>query len=567
MCGLSGVAGSISNKEEDVASDLFYYNWLRGPDSCGVAMVPRHKNKGKPEIVKAMGAPWELWETKEYNKMMQASAHVILQHNRKATVGPKTSAMAHPFLFNHIVGAHNGTVSMSDIDKLPKGKGSLSDSRAILEAINDIGAVETMKLLPDWGTNAWALTWYDKRDHTMNMLRNADRPLFYCYDDKRENIFWSSLVEHLAAGILINGVRRPQGEKCFTLPENRMFTWKIPEWGKSFQPPKETKIEYKTWSSGYTGGASSTHPFPTTGNTGPVSQVGTGSRAPFTSLFDLKNEAERKRKASGAALKVLENATQHEQSMLASLGKNKFYLIYKDDQIRVYIDTNTGKYHRYFWSIQDADWKYHLVNGVPPELEGVNIPQTIRDKQVITNRPLADYGPKPTKEPTFDLTAEAVRWTGMRTCVTKKRDKTHNKPWNIYTWGTGNNQWNKAESTVPPPCMPNDLLDICSNHTFKWVGNKKKGTRKVQFRGWNGVGLTKDEFNKLTHKGCTCCSRTPTWVEGRFGGVSIKFWDPVNFLCQYCGEDKEMFSYLTGDSKTPIASSNEEEHDHRPSVN
>jgi len=154
---------------------------LRGYDSTGVCLV---RNDYTARVVKkATWAPSFLMSKAfdETDKQLYNNGKIFMGHNRKATVGEISSENAHPFIVNNeLVLMHNGS--------LPTHKhlaDTTVDSEAIAQYLHanwDEAADAKAKadLLAKIG-GAWALVWYDLRTEKLNIVRNAQRPL-YIYD-------------------------------------------------------------------------------------------------------------------------------------------------------------------------------------------------------------------------------------------------------------------------------------------------------------------------------------------------------------------------------------------------
>lgn len=251
MCGLVGLAGDTNGLWKDVFSELLLIDTMRGPHSTGVGFVGRKDEEFN--MAKCMGNPFNLFGTEPFEKFM-AHAHpqkVLMGHNRYATIGDKTLANAHPFQFEHIMGAHNGTIDKWNLFDLHKSKEYGTDSESLLSSINEWGVKEAIGK----AGGAWALTWFDKRDHTINMLRNDKRPLFYAYSEDGCTLVWASESD------MIRYVMKRRGKKImentlYNPTPDMMFSWKVPDSvnGK-IGNPKQVKVEGKKWFTGYQ------HPF------------------------------------------------------------------------------------------------------------------------------------------------------------------------------------------------------------------------------------------------------------------------------------------------------------------
>ena len=178
MCGLAMISDSfISDNETEFFRDLMVLTSLRGLDSSGVATVfkPGYNAKVSPLIrtAKALGNVYNLVLSSAYSRMVrppsERSRFAMFGHCRAATKGHKTVDNAHPFTCNHITGVHNGTITGGLT--IPEGE---TDSQAIFERIAEKG-VEGLEGIQ----GAYALIWYNSEEHTINVLRNNDRPLFY----------------------------------------------------------------------------------------------------------------------------------------------------------------------------------------------------------------------------------------------------------------------------------------------------------------------------------------------------------------------------------------------------
>jgi predicted glutamine amidotransferase len=188
MCGLVGIAGKLTVKDEATMKRLFLLDFFRGPDSTGLAAV---RGDGNIHVSKLASHPIDLFDSARFKTALSGyNSKIFLGHNRYATKGKVNANNAHPYHYGDIVGAHNGTLSITSWRALEKAVGEdfEVDSQAIIAAIAAIGIAETVPLLQ----GAWSLTWYDKADNTLNFLRNDERPLWYAYTKDFDRIFWAS---------------------------------------------------------------------------------------------------------------------------------------------------------------------------------------------------------------------------------------------------------------------------------------------------------------------------------------------------------------------------------------
>jgi predicted glutamine amidotransferase len=195
MCGLVGIMGPLVTKDEAAIKRLLLFDYLRGTDATGVAAV---RMDGSVEVAKLATDPITIFQFPRFNTVVDGNkSHVFIGHNRAATIGLKTNYNAHPFHVDHVVGAHNGTLSLRSQKALEDALGEKfgTDSEALFAAIARLGVKEAIGLCEEGKTGdvgAWSLTWYDQSDNTMNFLRNQHRPMWFAYEKEFKRLFWAS---------------------------------------------------------------------------------------------------------------------------------------------------------------------------------------------------------------------------------------------------------------------------------------------------------------------------------------------------------------------------------------
>lgn len=184
MCGLVGMAGDLTPAEEKVFRTLLILDSLRGEDSTGVASVGKHT--GDVRIAKALGDPFQLFDTLRFESVMKPLHKVLIGHNRYATSGGVKLRNAHPFDMPTVVGVHNGT--LTNKYKLLDNSKFLVDSENLYHHIDQKGLKDAI----DVAEGAWALVWWDKVEESLNFLRNKERTLYFCHSIKEDVLFWAS---------------------------------------------------------------------------------------------------------------------------------------------------------------------------------------------------------------------------------------------------------------------------------------------------------------------------------------------------------------------------------------
>lgn len=223
MCGIVGVVGDISKKEEDIFRDLLVVDSLRGLDSTGVGGA----NINLPEVnlVKSVGTPYDLFESVRWKDFFHRKQHILIGHNRSATTGKVTRGNAHPFEFDKLFGVHNGT--LRNKYQLPDGHKYDTDSEALYSNINRLGIVEGIK--PAEG--AWSLVWYDKEKKTVNFLRNKERPMWFTFVENGKVMFFAS------ESWMLSGILGRHGQKhgeIYLTKEDTHICYDIPKFNEIF---------------------------------------------------------------------------------------------------------------------------------------------------------------------------------------------------------------------------------------------------------------------------------------------------------------------------------------------
>ena len=247
MCGLSGAAGSLSIKEENAVKDFLCFGYVRGKDSTGLGAVSR---KDSDFYVAKVAGPYpDLYDSDRFQQIFQGINKTYIGHNRAKTVGNLSRKNAHPFQFDFIMGAHNGSIDYQNKNRLDDGAKFGTDSEAIIWNIEKNGIEKTVSEIDT--TEALALVWFNTKLNTINLFRNKHRPLLFGYSDNHKVLFWNSEWELMAPSIYRNQMKLD--EKVNTIPDDMWFSWEIPELGQAFKKPKAVQLKGREnkWGIGY----------------------------------------------------------------------------------------------------------------------------------------------------------------------------------------------------------------------------------------------------------------------------------------------------------------------------
>ena len=236
MCGLVGVAGFIGHREEKTFSDMLVFSSVRGNHSTGIAVGLRSK-KADPILVKSVGDPYYLLNDKPYHAALKETGkHFIIGHNRYATIGSVNEDNAHPFDFDYVVGAHNGTLRGPGLTRLPMYHKYDTDSQALYYSISRDGVEDVIPRM----SGAWALTWYDKVLNTINFLRNSERELYFAYTEDRTTLLWASEAGFIRVAAHRNGLKLSD---VYLLTEDLWCSWELPVSGATkLGEPRRVKL-------------------------------------------------------------------------------------------------------------------------------------------------------------------------------------------------------------------------------------------------------------------------------------------------------------------------------------
>ena len=250
MCGLVGMAGDLEYRDESTMRKLLLLDYLRGTDSTGFAAIGKDFDW---KIAKMASHPIDLFDSFKFKQALTgATSHAFIGHNRAATRGAVNGVNAHPFEYKHIVGAHNGTLDQASWTRLEEAVGEKfgTDSNAIFAAIATLGVEEAIGLMEEGATSqtgAWALVWYDGKQHTINFLKNKHRPLWLASSDEGDKIFWASeweMIDYSTASSSTKYDFHFDGDHCyFPLPDNQLHSYDLMQLAKQSTGPMTPVIK------------------------------------------------------------------------------------------------------------------------------------------------------------------------------------------------------------------------------------------------------------------------------------------------------------------------------------
>lgn len=183
MCGLVGCAGMLGVAHEKALSQLLIIDQLRGTHSVGLLGVDFEK---KWSLSRSTSTPALALQSQEFKDTFKGVNRLFIGHNRYATQGAVNLENAHPFHFENIIGAHNGTLH-TEFD-LPVQKHAV-DSQNLYASLAALSSMEKLSPKID---GAFALTWYDMGDEKLHICRNSERTLYYTFTEDQKVVFWAS---------------------------------------------------------------------------------------------------------------------------------------------------------------------------------------------------------------------------------------------------------------------------------------------------------------------------------------------------------------------------------------
>lgn len=199
MCGLVGVAGNLNSTSLKFFKNALIWDYLRGVHSTGLASI----KQSEISIRKHAIDPISFLDMGRVDSEISVNSMALIGHNRQATVGAKTSGNAHPFHHGDIVLAHNGTLDTGvkyQLERRYQAPTFGTDSELICWLLDNYETEGILKELE----GAFALTWWDDGNTTLNFVNNGERPFSYVVTDKQ--VYWASERAMLFALLVRNDI-------------------------------------------------------------------------------------------------------------------------------------------------------------------------------------------------------------------------------------------------------------------------------------------------------------------------------------------------------------------------
>ena len=197
MCRLFGVySHPLSGAEIERGAFLGMLGATNSSDSTGVYMLGRNK-KGKLryDLSKDTVDAISYFDNKTHVDAIKTvdNPFLMMGHCRWATIGAVTKANAQPILHDKIVLCHNGTIESFVKDK---NDPAASDSKEFAKRLQE---KSTNEALVDADKGAYAVSFCNFKDGTLNFARNGQRTLWMMYSKGGGILYWATELWMLVA--------------------------------------------------------------------------------------------------------------------------------------------------------------------------------------------------------------------------------------------------------------------------------------------------------------------------------------------------------------------------------
>lgn len=244
MCGIVGVLGLLNKARVSMFEDMLTMDATRGSDSTGVAVV----NPIGVHTVKDIVLPDVILSCADYKKAKSEKPIMMLGHNRAATKGSISFGNAHPFIHEHVVMVHNGTLDAEW--RLPKYQQFDTDSEAIAYNIATRGIEAVWPVIDGAAT----LVWWDDNQKTLNVISNNKRPFFMQPFKKKDGLAWASERWMFLTAAQRTGVELHDTDTPYSPSSDTLYTirWKTENKTFTFTEKKLEPFKYGNTIKGYT---------------------------------------------------------------------------------------------------------------------------------------------------------------------------------------------------------------------------------------------------------------------------------------------------------------------------
>lgn len=226
MCG---IVGYISNNDKLYEGPKHHFmrhalalDTLRGEDSTGLMTFSKRFTL---KTLKTTMAGDRFVHSPEYKKKFKPGWAQV-GHNRAATRGKVVVDNAHPFTFGDVTMVHNGTLwggghSLETYD----AKIGDVDSMQIAYALSKYPPEKAAEVLSQID-GSFALVWSDRRDESINMARNEDRPLHFTFNPNKSILWYMSDGYHLHSINKSFGQHECKGTTIFEMDRHKILKFR-----------------------------------------------------------------------------------------------------------------------------------------------------------------------------------------------------------------------------------------------------------------------------------------------------------------------------------------------------
>ena len=225
MCGIVGYISQNDKLYEGPKDHFMRYalalDTLRGEDSTGIITLSK---KFTVKTMKTMLPGDAFVHSPEYLKKFK-TGWAQIGHNRAATAGKVSIENAHPFTFGDVTLVHNGTLYRGG-DSLDTYDKTLDvDSMQIALALSKYPPEKAREVLSQID-GAFALVWSDRRDGSINMARNSERPLHFAFNANKSVLWYMSDGHHLHSINKSFGRHECKGQNVYEMDKMKILKFK-----------------------------------------------------------------------------------------------------------------------------------------------------------------------------------------------------------------------------------------------------------------------------------------------------------------------------------------------------